>query len=218
MPGKDTHITGCKRGSYNGSKILEPESYDLLWKPWIKIGRDGSGGAIGLSWFLGDYRGEKTVSHSGGDTGFNTNLVMLPEKSIAVVVLCNYIPAPVGQLSNAVLDVLLGFEPDKFVPPASFPVLRVLADKGLSEAVTLWNSLKQDNAEEYDFNLQQFRNMVFVTLEMNRVLDGEALIPLLVEILPEPVMRGIRRYIENYKKNHPDNKSGVRMLEIIDQK
>ncbi len=109
-------LINMNRGSYKEGKILESSSYDLLWKPWFKTGDESS---VGLSWFLEKYKGESTVSHGGGDTGFSTNLVLLPEKSIAVIVLCNLNSSPIFEVTNAALDILLGYEPETYQIPAS---------------------------------------------------------------------------------------------------
>jgi CubicO group peptidase (beta-lactamase class C family) len=210
-------IMNMKRGSRSGQKILEPSSYDLLWKPWFKIGGEESEDAVGLSWFLGSHRGEKTISHGGGDTGFNTYLTLLPERSSAVVVLCNYIPAPIRYLGEAALDVMLGFESEGLKPLVSVPVLRELSEKGREEAVAVWNSLNQEHAEDYDFGQQQFYNMARVSVMLDRAEDGEAVIRLLLEILPEEAMKQARGFIVNYLKDNPDNHTAIRMLEILDE-
>lgn len=210
-------IINMKCGSLSGKKILEPSSYDLLWKPWFKIGGEESEDAVGLSWFLGSHRGEKTISHGGGDTGFNTYLTLLPERSLAIVTLCNYMPAPIRYLSEAALDVMLGFESEGFKPPVSIPILRLLSEKGREEAVSLWNSLNQEHAEDYNFGQQQFYNMAAMSIVLDRVEDGEAVIRLLIEILPEEAMKPARGFIVNYLKDNPDNHTAVRMLEILDE-
>ena len=166
---------------------------------------------------MGDHRGEKTVSHGGGDTGFNTYLTILPERSMAVVVLCNYIPAPVGYLSEAALDILLGFEPEGFKPPASVLVLRALEEKGRDEAVAVWESLRQEHAEEYEFGQQQFFYMAAMAIELERVEDGEEVIRLVRELLPEQAMMPARGFIANFLKNNPDNRTAARMLEVLDK-
>ena len=79
-------IINMNRGEFNHKRILKEPSYDALWNPWFKIGEENH---IGLSWFISNHRGRQTIGHSGGDTGFSTNFVMLPEESTAVVVLCN---------------------------------------------------------------------------------------------------------------------------------
>jgi CubicO group peptidase (beta-lactamase class C family) len=45
--------------------------------------------AVGISWLLGEYRGQVTVSHSGGDTGFGTFLMLLLKKKMALVLMAN---------------------------------------------------------------------------------------------------------------------------------
>lgn len=211
-------MMNMNRGTHSGQKILEAVSYELLWKSWFKIGGEDSENAVGLSWFLGSQRGEKTISHGGGDAGFNSFLILVPERSSAVVVLCNYIPAPIRYLGEAALDMLLGFEAEDFKPPASVPVLKALSEKGREEAVAVWNSLNQQHAKDYNFGQQQFYNMATVAIMLNRVEDGEAVIRLLLEILPEEAMKPARGIIENNLKVNSDNRTALRMLEILDEK
>jgi CubicO group peptidase (beta-lactamase class C family) len=210
-------IINMNRGTLAGQKILEPASFDLLWKPWFKIGAEDSEDAVGLSWFLGSHKGKKTISHGGGDTGFNTYLILLPARSAAVVVLCNYIPAPIRYLGEAALDMLLGFEPEGFKPPASVPVLKALSEKGREEAVAVWNSLNQEHAGDYNFSQQQFYNMAAAAIMLDRIEDGEAVIRLLLEILSEEAMKPARKFITDYLEDDPDNNTGLRMLKILDE-
>ena len=132
--------------------------------------------------------------------------------------LCNYIPAPIRYLGEAALDMLLGFEAEDFKPPASVPVLKALSEKGREEAVAVWNSLNQQHAKDYNFGQQQFYNMATVAIMLNRVEDGEAVIRLLLEILPEEAMKPARGIIENNLKVNSDNRTALRMLEILDEK
>lgn len=68
--------------------------------------------AYGLGWFLREYAGEKVVSHGGSTDGMLTQVAMLPDKKIGVVVLTNihnrsfYTP-----IINRVFDAFLGLEP-----------------------------------------------------------------------------------------------------------
>lgn len=211
-------IINMNRGTFDSQTILKTESYDLLWKPWFKIGREANGRAVGLSWFLGKHREENSVSHSGGDTGFNTYLVMLPEKSMAVIVLCNYIPAPTAAIVHTTLDLLLGFEPEGLKPPASVPVLKAFAENGLEEAGRVWKSLQEEHTDEYDFSQRQFFNMAASSIELGRVDDGEKVIRLLREMMPEIALRPARGFIVNYLKTNPENRAAARMLEVIDEK
>jgi CubicO group peptidase (beta-lactamase class C family) len=82
-----------------------------MWKPAHKLS-DSDG--VGISWFLGEYRGQATVSHGGGDTGYSTFLVLLPERKIAVVLManCDWLGKGRGQIAHAALDVALGLKPE----------------------------------------------------------------------------------------------------------
>jgi len=211
-------ITNINRGTFQENQILNPSSYDVLWKPWIQIGGDESRDSVGLSWFLGEYRGEKSVGHGGGDIGFNTYLAILPEKSMAVVVLCNFIPAPVAYLSNAALDILLGFEPEGFASQASIPVGKTLAEKGVETAVTQWHSLKDSQSSEYEVNQRQFYFLMRSVLELDRVEDARKLALFCMEILTEPDMKNVTKIVQSHLKRNPDSKAGPVVMEIFNTK
>lgn len=59
--------------------------------------------------------------------------------------------------------------------------------------------------------------MVRVSIMLDRVEDGEAVIRLLLEIVPEEAMKPARGFIKNYLKDNPDNRAATRMLEILDE-
>jgi CubicO group peptidase (beta-lactamase class C family) len=63
----------------------------------------------GLGWFVSDYRGRKTVSHTGGWPGQVSKVVLVPELSLGVVVLTNAESGAAFQaVSWRVLDTYLG--------------------------------------------------------------------------------------------------------------
>ncbi len=64
--------------------------------------------AFGLG--IGQYRGLRQVSHSGGDAGFRSHLLIFPEKRFAVAVLSNLGTINPGRLAQQVADVFLGAE------------------------------------------------------------------------------------------------------------
>lgn len=103
-------LANLNHGELDGRRILNEQTYDIMWKPAHKL-RDSDG--VGISWFLGEYRGQATVSHGGGDTGYATFLVLLLEKKIAVVFManCDWAGKGRGQIAHAALDVALGLKP-----------------------------------------------------------------------------------------------------------
>lgn len=211
-------IANMNRGTFQGKKILDPASYEKLWQPMVKIGASGINQSVGLSWFIGEYRGEKAICHGGGDVGFNTMFIMLPEKTIAVVVLCNFIPAPVRQISLAALDIILGSEPQELKLPASIRVLKTLGDRGVEAAVQEWNSLKQDYPEKYDFSEQQFLNPAGMAVELDRVEDAKDIMNLCLALLSETSLNFAADYLKRYLKSHPKNKAAAAILEMYENR
>jgi len=94
------------RGELDGVRILKDASYDMLWRP-----KNAAFPNMGMSWFLGEHRGWKTVAHGGRDFGYKCYFVLLPEKQTGVIVAANLNGAPAPRLALAAVDILLDNEP-----------------------------------------------------------------------------------------------------------
>ncbi|WP_274365000.1 serine hydrolase domain-containing protein [Paenibacillus thermotolerans] len=92
----------------NGYEILQSGSYDEMWKPHAITGYEPQKSQIGLGWFLGEYKGTRIISHTGWDTGFLSNLYLLPDEKIAFSVMTNCDYVSLDSVSFSVLDLLLG--------------------------------------------------------------------------------------------------------------
>jgi CubicO group peptidase (beta-lactamase class C family) len=100
------HLNGGTAG--NGNEVLQPGSYNEMWKPHAQTGYDPENAQIGLGWFLGEYKGSRILSHSGWDTGFLSNLFLLSDKKIAISVMSNCDYVNMGSVCFPILDLLLG--------------------------------------------------------------------------------------------------------------
>ena len=82
------------RGELDGVRILEPESYDLLWTPVAATGYDEFfgpwAGQYGLGWSIGENGGHFLTSHPGGAEGQNIHFQLAPDDNLGVVVLANW--------------------------------------------------------------------------------------------------------------------------------
>lgn len=121
-------LANLNRGELDGTRILKEESYAEMWN-----GKDGTP-QIGLSWFLRDFRGQRMVDHSGGDTGFNSFCGLLPDARIGVVVMVNADISPVQELATAALLAALGEDFALPAPRASFDLAYVLENEGMESA------------------------------------------------------------------------------------
>lgn len=206
-------LINMKKGTHKEGKILDSISYEKLWKPWFEIGKNES---IGLSWFLGEYKGESTIGHGGGDTGFNTNLLILPEKSIAVVVLCNLSPAPVGKITHAAIDILLDESPASYKIPAIIPVCHEYESRGLDHATLFWDSLVLNHANEYNFN-DQFLSGLVSAIDLDRPKEAERISELYVSILEDENVQGLASAFESYAQEMPENKAIQAAVRILNE-
>ena len=95
--------------------------------------------AFGLN--IGDYRGSKTVGHSGSWRGFRSHLVRFPDQKFGVVILCNLDTFNPLNLAEKVADIYLAdalapeatSEPEKTVESAEDTKPEPLAPEQLTE-------------------------------------------------------------------------------------
>jgi CubicO group peptidase (beta-lactamase class C family) len=88
-------VGNLNRGELAGRRILPAASYDTLWRSYAPSGsrfvpNDSTGADIGLSWFLHPYRGHLLVYHGGGDDGFRSMIILVPDTRDAVIMLMNF--------------------------------------------------------------------------------------------------------------------------------
>jgi CubicO group peptidase (beta-lactamase class C family) len=65
----------------------------------------------GMGWSLADYRGRKIMSHGGGYDGMYSQVALVPEEGLGVVVLTNAMTGIAPAFVYRVLDAYLGGEP-----------------------------------------------------------------------------------------------------------
>jgi Domain of unknown function (DUF3471)/Beta-lactamase len=62
-----------------------------------------------LGWGVHDYRGRRVVSHGGSIDGFRSQVTLLPDEKLGIVVLTNLGRTPLpSAVTNSLLDLLLG--------------------------------------------------------------------------------------------------------------
>jgi CubicO group peptidase (beta-lactamase class C family) len=220
-------IANLNRGELDGKRILKPSTYDLMWKP---AGEQFP--QIGISWFLNKYREHAVVMHSGGDTGFVSNLVLIPERKIAVVMMSNYDRAPLRAITNAALDVVLGLTPEPVVikPPIDKVLYRAISSDGLEAAVKKYYELKKNQPQAYDFQERLLNNLGYNFIRQGKLKEAIRVLQLNVEAYPnssnvydslgEAYMRNGEKApaIENYEKSlklDPGNTGAVEALKKL---
>lgn len=100
----------------DGSSLFSEGNAYEMWQPQtiIPVSKSRSARipsthfrAYGLGWSLADYQGHKVVGHSGGYDGMYSEVLMVPEKKLGVVVLTNSM-TPIGTaITYRAIDSLL---------------------------------------------------------------------------------------------------------------
>ncbi|OLE67405.1 MAG: hypothetical protein AUG74_10800, partial [Bacteroidetes bacterium 13_1_20CM_4_60_6] len=105
------------RGTYNGKQIFSSARSHDMWSPNTIIPLSEASekfnptrhfNLYGMGWFLSDYQGRKVASHSGGLDGMVSQVALMPEENLGVVVLTNSETALGTILVNKVFDTFLG--------------------------------------------------------------------------------------------------------------
>ena len=102
-------IANINHGELDGRRILKRETAELMTQPVA----GALGMKEGMAWFIADLQGHRLVLHTGGDTGFESRLLLAPDDSVAVIGMTNsqlethYLQ----QFTNAALKIMLGLQP-----------------------------------------------------------------------------------------------------------
>ncbi|MFJ4651611.1 serine hydrolase domain-containing protein [Nocardia sp. NPDC088792] len=76
----------------NGTPVLPADLVHLMQQPTVNLRASSLGDAIGLCWFLRDVDGVRTVGHGGSGFGQFAELLLVPERNFALVILSNASP------------------------------------------------------------------------------------------------------------------------------
>lgn len=157
---------------------LDDADASRRWQPEADVGDPPGDEAVGLGWFLGSHRGERTVGHDGADPGFGSRLVLVPGRRTGVVVLANSNTAPTGAVARAVLDLALDLPQhaadidaprlDALLPPITVPLGRALTDSGTDAAVDAYHRLTSAVPPAVDADDARFADAVWGAVELHR--------------------------------------------------
>ena len=111
-------IMQMEDGSYGkGQKLFSKAIQDEMWMPQTIIATKGGGAynthflSYGLGWMLSDVSGYKQVMHTGGLAGMVTQVTLIPELKLGIIVLTNQQSGGAySAISNQIKDGYLGIK------------------------------------------------------------------------------------------------------------
>ncbi|MDX2076086.1 MAG: serine hydrolase domain-containing protein [bacterium] len=100
----------------DGVRIVSEENLAETWKPSVSIGGDENGienTAYGMGWVTQTYQGIPIRYHDGGWAGYSTQMVILPEDDIALIIFTNGSHGALfgGMLNYAFTELVHNLEP-----------------------------------------------------------------------------------------------------------
>jgi CubicO group peptidase (beta-lactamase class C family) len=179
-------------------RLFSEQSSHEMWQAQtvIPVGRSSSGRfpsthfrAYGLGWSLSDYRGRKLVGHGGGYDGMYSQVLMVPEEKLGIVVLTNSMTnigsALVYQIADRFIDRANGQETNRDWNAElleSFKKSRQEFDARVKKRLTkvVENSVPSHPLGEYEAT---FRCPMYG--EATVALEGERLV---LRLLPYPAL------------------------------
>jgi CubicO group peptidase (beta-lactamase class C family) len=141
-------------GKYGDNKqLFSEEVHEEMWTPQTIINARATPpynthfASYGLGWFLSDVKGYKQATHTGGLAGVVTQITLLPELKLGIIVLTNQqIGAAFSAITNTIKDSYLGVTGIDRVKQASDRV-----KKGEAEAKKItsdiWASIEKQQKE-----------------------------------------------------------------------
>lgn len=106
-------INGGKYGDNLEKKLFSPAVAKELWTPQtiINNGNPASFSSYGLGWFLSNVNGSFQATHTGGLSGIVTQVTILPEQKLGIIVLTNQQSgAAFNSITNSIKDGYLNIK------------------------------------------------------------------------------------------------------------
>jgi CubicO group peptidase (beta-lactamase class C family) len=178
-------IANMDEGGYKQKRILKPSSYLELWQEQTSTGWEGYISHVGLAWFLGEYKGNKVRSHSGMDTGFRSNLIILPEKGIAVIIMTNSDYIGLNTICKGILDILLGERVNKLKKSLVHHLGKKLFSENLEAALREYKEIKENSIEDYNVFESEFSYIAQELVERERIGEAILLLKMSIKIFPK---------------------------------
>ncbi|GAB5406240.1 MAG: serine hydrolase [Aureliella sp.] len=102
------------------SRVFSAKQSHQMWHPQTiipvsSITADAQYRAYGLGWSIRDYHGNRVIGHGGGYDGMYSQVQLVTDRGLGIVVLTNSMTSVTGAITSAVLDAYLLDAPDETI-------------------------------------------------------------------------------------------------------
>jgi CubicO group peptidase (beta-lactamase class C family) len=215
------------KGELDGTRILKKESYNVLWDTTVNFTENTK---IGLSWFINNYHGLRIISHGGGDLGYRSNITLIPERQLGIILASNYSRTPMSDICDGVLAILFGYAYEIPRLAVSMEIAEVFNSKGIEAAKEYYYKLKSEGEDKYSFNHWDLNRLGYHYLGKNETQKAIEIFEFNVELYPEEANTydslgeaymaagNIEKAIVNYEKSvelDSGNTNAIKMLKKL---
>jgi CubicO group peptidase (beta-lactamase class C family) len=176
-------ITCLNRGVYQERRILSPASFDLMWTPVVDRGSPPLYESHGLGWVLGHYEGLKTAGHGGGGFGWTDFFLLLPEVNGGFVILINEESSARARFIRAVLNAMLGKQPEAGTVSWMIPIGQALQEGGIQAAYARYAEIKDDPG--YFFDEYELVSLVYQLMSVKKFDLAIEVLKLNLQVFPQ---------------------------------
>jgi tetratricopeptide (TPR) repeat protein len=149
---------------------------------------------------------------------------------MAIVLLMNGEQTSSNAITDGILAILQGKEPEMVKVPVMVELGKILVNGKAEQAVQRYHDLRKDYFDQYDFSEIQLNRLGYVLLDQERVGEAIEIFRLNVEMFPRSfnpydslgeaymIAGDKEKAIENYQKSlelNPENENGKRMLKKL---
>jgi len=187
-------MNGGKYGESLAKKLFSPEVHEEMWSPQTIMPGGGDYRnhfrSYGLGWFLSDENGYLEVEHTGGLSGIVSQVTLIPEMKLGIIVLTNQESGyAFTSITNSIKDSYFGIKKkDRIKAYKELEEQNEAEGKKVTEAV--WDAIKlqqKKNSEKPDLSRYEglFRDSWFGEVQIQQ-REGK----LWFQSLNSPKLRG----------------------------
>ena len=131
--------------NFDNPRVGTPDLLAEMQKPAVL--NNGKPTEYGIGLFLLNYRGQRTVEHSGGGSGISANLIRYPDQKLAIALQCNSDAINPIVLTKKIADLYLADVLTK-LPPQPTPVRPTLSAADLSSVAGLYRGVSDKDPSD----------------------------------------------------------------------